>query len=94
MRLKEILEDTYEINDSVSSASAYLRLTMVLNQMYVLRVVGINQQSHNTREQNVIQSMILVSLLFCSNAVLYCSSLNNRLGFWIRTNDPNPREIF
>ena len=50
VRLKEILEDTYEINDSVSSASAYLRLTMVLNQMYVLRVVGINQQAHDTRE--------------------------------------------
>jgi len=50
MRHKEILEDTYEINDSVSSASAYLRLTMVLNQMYVLRVVGINQQAHDTRE--------------------------------------------
>jgi len=50
MRLKEIPEDTYEINDSVSSASAYLRLTMVLNQMYVLRVVGINQQAHDTRE--------------------------------------------
>ena len=49
MRLKEIPEDTYEINDSVSSASAYLRLTMVLNQMYVLRVVGINQQSNDTR---------------------------------------------
>ena len=61
---RENLEDTYEINDSVSSASAYLRLTMVLNQMYVLRVVGINQQPHNTREQNSNQSIILVWLVF------------------------------
>ena len=64
MRHKEILEDTYEINDSVSSASAYLRLTMVLNQMFVLRVVGINQQGHDTRDQNTNQSMILFSFLF------------------------------
>ena len=64
MRFKEILEDTYEINDSVSSASAYLRLTMVLNQMYVLRVVGINQQHHNTRDQNSNQSIIVIWLSF------------------------------
>ena len=47
---RENLEDTYEINDPVSSAFAYLRLTLVLNQMYVLRVVGINQHTHDTRE--------------------------------------------
>jgi len=35
---RENLEDNYEINDPVSSAFAYLRLKVVLNQMYVLRV--------------------------------------------------------
>ncbi len=47
-QVKEIVgnrRNDHEINDSVSSASAYLRLTMVLNQMFVLRVVGINQHT-------------------------------------------------
>ena len=61
---RENLEDSYEINDPVSSAFAYLRLTVVLNQMYVLRVVGINQQQHDTRDQNSNQSIIVVWLTF------------------------------
>jgi len=37
---------------------------MVLNQMYILRVVGINQQPHDTRDQNSNQSIIVVWLTF------------------------------